>query len=1067
MSEPHPSSAGPMKIGNWTHQTAPETDSSLSSLFSHHNRQCQKEEKRGRSGSGSRCGSAERCDLLSFLRDLRIHPDLALSYCNMMRDNGYDDVLAVRDAEEVELRELGIKVGHVRRMRRAAQGECTGGASPPSRTISPPPPAAARHRPHSIEGGGGNPPPLLCPDDESVGDLSVSVRSVERAKRRIAMQARRIRLLEEQLALASSPEGPLSLGGDGCRRESGIAVGRERHCGDEQRRQRNASTTQGGDIGVVAGVVKPLTKEERLQAHKERKMLENKYKEKSGKWDRPPSLAQESLTIKVAKKDDFVERLASNRTDRRKHDEIKRKVDRTLNDYANATPEKLEKRKNGSAIKKSVQNNTALKSQQLMFENEKISPNAKNLSSPRYARSASSLGEYHELALANGQDFYNPKRGSNQCETCGSRGDCEEDADDPGAFYCKKCWEEYETPEDTASPVVKNIGLSAAHKVTQPSPISNMQPIPKNEASEASLALWIVHDNPQLGNLIVASGSRSMKCLVETKETESRSCVRIVTGTIDYSGRVIGSGLNRGSIESTELGTECIRLRGVKGYFVDHNTVETRLSQDGDILEFCLGSAKSAFLSGEDASMSAKEFLCCCNGAVDVIIDPQKSTGDWYPLKEVASGRKIAPQFRSKGVGYIRLGDDMGKNGLAFISSDSCRTFLSTFASLSSVSTPPTIDDKLKQTTGAVKPLTEVKDKPASKIKSGRNAGNKLCATKQRNSRLRQLALSEESDPEEECATLLGAAESDSDSSEDDSDDAGELLKQLQNTSEIKWQEKKDLIERLGKSVARKNKFNDGFPHSGTALNIIQDIIGSKNVNVHVLKSAIAAVEKIGYHLGANLVAEISWRTILVEMLRLLKNRQVCNVTRKALQNLHGQCFTLANCFQVVSHVLGLGKDGSGVASGGGGGKGGGLKRRSSTSMVTSGSDKAAGGPNNVVVIEWLAQLIEVERNAGVGKSGNEKTFVGPAMDFSGITTLSNFFLGHASHRDPKCRKNALDGLLHCIIYGIVRLGLKVTDAQDICADLKISNPRSWRTLIETVHRVLEEERVVGKKKTS
>ena len=163
MSEPHPSSAGPMKIGNWTHQTAPETDSSLSSLFSHHNRQCQKEEKRGRSGSGSRCGSAERCDLLSFLRDLRIHPDLALSYCNMMRDNGYDDVLAVRDAEEVELRELGIKVGHVRRMRRAAQGECTGGASPPSRTISPPLPAAARHRPHSIEGGGGNPPAASVP----------------------------------------------------------------------------------------------------------------------------------------------------------------------------------------------------------------------------------------------------------------------------------------------------------------------------------------------------------------------------------------------------------------------------------------------------------------------------------------------------------------------------------------------------------------------------------------------------------------------------------------------------------------------------------------------------------------------------------------------------------------------------------------------------------------------------------------------------------------------------------------------------------------------------------------
>ena len=32
--------------------------------------------------------------------------------------------------------------------------------------------------------------------------------------------------------------------------------------------------------------------------------------------------------------------------------------------------------------------------------------------------------------------------------------------------------------------------------------------------------------------------------------------------------------------------------------------------------------------------------------------------------------RKLAPQFRSAGIGYIRLGDDMSRNGLAFVSCD-------------------------------------------------------------------------------------------------------------------------------------------------------------------------------------------------------------------------------------------------------------------------------------------------------------------------------------------------------------------------------------------------------------
>ena len=36
----------------------------------------------------------------------------------------------------------------------------------------------------------------------------------------------------------------------------------------------------------------------------------------------------------------------------------------------------------------------------------------------------------------------------------------------------------------------------------------------------------------------------------------------------------------------------------------------------------------------------------------------------------------MAPQFRSQGVGYLRLGDDMSRYGTAFLSMDAGKTFL-------------------------------------------------------------------------------------------------------------------------------------------------------------------------------------------------------------------------------------------------------------------------------------------------------------------------------------------------------------------------------------------------------
>jgi len=63
-------------------------------------------------------------------------------------------------------------------------------------------------------------------------------------------------------------------------------------------------------------------------------------------------------------------------------------------------------------------------------------------------------------------------------------------------------------------------------------------------------------------------------------------------------------------------------------------------------------------------------------GRLDVVLAPQVLQGDWYPYWEVESGRKMAAQFRSSGVGYLRLADDMGRFGKCFLSVDAGRTYL-------------------------------------------------------------------------------------------------------------------------------------------------------------------------------------------------------------------------------------------------------------------------------------------------------------------------------------------------------------------------------------------------------
>jgi len=145
---------------------------------------------------------------------------------------------------------------------------------------------------------------------------------------------------------------------------------------------------------------------------------------------------------------------------------------------------------------------------------------------------------------------------------------------------------------------------------------------------------------------------------------------------------------------------------------------------------------------------------------------------------------------------------------------------------------------------------------------------------------------------------------------------------------------------------------------------------------------------------------------------------------------------------ECVSHVLGVGLAASASKS-----------RKSSMRHVMESPKPrktTVSSGNNIEVIEWLAETTERERNMEV---------IDPMLDRNGLSMLINLFFSHADHRDQRCRKNVLDGLMHCALYAVQRLELDLTRVMRMCSGLKETNPRGWNQVFTNVKVVLEEER--------
>lgn len=989
-------------------------------------------------------------DLLPFLKNLRIEPDIAYAYTQKMKENGFDDVPSLELATEEDLALIGIKIGHVRRI---------------TRSVS-----------------------LMKEGQLQIKGLDLSPNSA-----------------------SSSPQ-----------QHSEPTLGVNSVQGSAINAIFDNSKTQ---AAPVTQPVRRLTPEERLEAHRLRKLAESRHKEQEGKWERPQSLDDSRLPIKVRRNDDLVHRLSATATERKVLDNVQKNVlkykQACSGGYASSFGDNEVKKgmKSHGEVGQKIMERTIRKHE----ESEKSSSSERNVITSKQkkkkkakAQKTMSAADKHAALMTRlslsvkqrrkdanipaevkrallGHQLEKPKWSMAdafaysadiefddeldplnasvklhnkdepndkghcviRCQTCSSTENCEEDVDDPGTFYCQQCWEEFEgslmTDPHTSQPekplanemIVQHNRrpldsrslpqqkrcprcmkeFSIGHRMCSSSPniycqrCENEKSNDLVETSQKSArssvngskgnVLWIVHDNPKLGNKVTNLG-KGVKCWVETKDPFKNNCFRVLTGCIEYSGPSSVEAFDEYHHYGRIQGDQCFRVNNLAAFVINYDMVQTRLSKGGTIVEFHLGDDCRVKLS------SLKDFFSGCLGSVDVILDPQVSSGNWYPQREAnAVGyTKVAPQFRSKGVGYLRLGDDMGKKGLAFLSDDGCRTFF----------------------------LGPAENSPQPKkgtLNSTRVSLNKSlhARNKEFNGGTNPVLDTVEQYSEEE--------ESDSDESDDeDSDDEcssynlDEILRILQDQETVmKWSEKAKLVHRAGVLFV-KDYYNGGGANANEMLLIVQTFLASKNLNSSIVRNAVILMGRVGECIGKEMFSSASGKTLFLESLKLLKNKQLSGTIKETLAKLHGQCFTLSSMTGTIGQALGVGRSSS--------------AKNTKKILSTKNSSRADSTPNTVEVIEWLNVTIQAER-----------TMVAPfpLLDENSLVTISGFLIGEVAHRDQRCRQNVFEGLANVIAYGIQKLGMKIDAALKLCYTLSQINPKAWKTVIEIMESIVNKGR--------
>lgn len=438
-------------------------------------------------------------------------------------------------------------------------------------------------------------------------------------------------------------------------------------------------------------------------------------------------------------------------------------------------------------------------------------------------------------------------------------------------------------------------------------------------------ALWVMHDNPALGAQVadLLRGGRSAGALIEAPEwrLEARGgeeaapprAVVMVRARILFSGPTSAAAARWGG-SGAARGSQALVLTRLEGFRAVDTRADRVLEEGGSqrwrdgLLDVRLREGRREAL-GDAAALRA--FFAGCDGRVDVILDPAHR-GEWYPVRDAT--RSLAPQFRSRGVGYLRLADDMGRNGCWWLSADAGRSFLLAAA-------PPTPSS------------AEHRARPS---KSAGPQGRRRGGARARKSRGAEAE-----------APATGALR--------DAEVADVVALLRDRGGAEKWTRRAEQLGELCRLVG-------GSCSSAAAcgaLGALESLFSGKEVrNALVQRKALAAVgccfERVN---GGTMAAQPSWRPLLEAVLVASRAK---GVAEEAVRCLHAATAGLGidATAPFVAAFAGVGpKWCAGSAAG--------LSRPVEELLRASGSAKAA--PFGACVLEWVAEAAAAEQAAPRG----------------------------------------------------------------------------------------------------
>lgn len=413
-----------------------------------------------------------------------------------------------------------------------------------------------------------------------------------------------------------------------------------------------------------------------------------------------------------------------------------------------------------------------------------------------------------------------------------------------------------------------------------------------------SMALLIAHDNPQLGktirNMVLKQGS--VLCMLESHNGKGSS--HFLLGDIVFSGDFEALGQNS-CVE--QRGSGCLILSQLYLAVVDTKSLQQRPGIQ-DIIEIEL-----PFPSQNCDDLEALEnFWRPCRSRVDVILDPYHSNQRWFPYFE--GRRKMAPQFRSRGVGYLRLGDDMSNFGTAFLSADGGQTYLD-HGACNAMQKPP--------------PLAIVST--ASPLPLGRTKSIRQLVETSRSNSVNEMRDGEEGEEDIATAvpvdaTALEAAFDAVSQGETVDQVLLDLSQQLDRLKEenAKWTDRQVALQSIQQTLSKQGERN-GLEdiviktNSGCGLfSVLFLWLGdcfTRVSHISVLTAALRLVEIFAplRALPASPTLALAWKALIAETLYLLRsgNRNVAEAASQTLLTLHrGGALPLTHIVETIDDIL-------------------------------------------------------------------------------------------------------------------------------------------------------------------